>query len=104
MTTPQISRKKLQKSDLLPSAPLKNEEQDKNQRRDLSLAKTINNAQEIKIVWVIKSNLFFPFVITLVSLVHRLPHAEALHLAFQTRVPGARWLRWAGCEQKPLPA
>ena len=32
MTAPQISRKQLQKTDLRPSAPLRNEEQDKRQR------------------------------------------------------------------------
>ena len=34
MMMPQISRKQLQKTDLRPSAPLKDEEQDKRQRRD----------------------------------------------------------------------
>ena len=43
MTTPQISKKQLQKTDLRSSAPLKSEEQDKRQTRE------INNSREIKI-------------------------------------------------------
>ena len=38
-----------------------------------------------------KSNLFL--CLSLVSLVHRIPHAEVLHPALQTRVPGAKWLQ-----------
>lgn len=40
----------------------------------------------------IKSNLFFSFVLSLVSLAHRVPHAEAWHPALQTRTPGAKRL------------
>ena len=39
-----------------------------------------------------KSNLFLSFVPSLVSLAHRVPRAEALHLALQTSVPRAKWL------------
>ena len=42
----------------------KNEEQDKRQRRDLSLAKPINNTQEVKIE--LKSNLIFSCPLCLV--------------------------------------
>lgn len=47
MTLPKTNRK--QKMDLRPSTPLKNEELDKRQKRDLSLAKPTNNSQAIKI-------------------------------------------------------
>ena len=36
--------------------------------------------------------LFFSFVLRLVSLVHRVLHAEALHPALQIRVPREKWL------------
>ncbi|XP_036708126.1 40S ribosomal protein S2-like [Balaenoptera musculus] len=45
----QISRKQLQKTDLCPLAPLKNEERDKGQSRSLSPAKLTDNFQEIRI-------------------------------------------------------
>ena len=58
MTLPEINRK--QKMDLHPSIPLKNEEQDKRQNRDLSQAKPTNNSQPVKIECgsKIESNLF----------------------------------------------
>ena len=58
MTLPKTNRK--QKMDLRPSTPLKNEELDKRQKRDLSLAKPTNNSQAIKIECgsKIESNLF----------------------------------------------
>lgn len=34
----------------------------------------------------------FSFVLSLVSLDHRVPHTEALHLALWTRVPHVKWL------------
>ena len=33
-----------------------------------------------------------PFVLSLFSLVHRAPPAEASHLVLQTRLPGVKWL------------
>lgn len=42
-------------------------------------------------IWVIKPNLF-SFVLSLVSLAHRVPRAEALHLALQTRISSVKWL------------
>ena len=33
-----------------------------------------------------------PFVLSLVSLAHRAPHAEASHLVLQMRLPGVKWL------------
>ena len=36
---------------------------------------------------------FFSFMLRLVSLVHRVLHAEASHLAVQIRVPSEKWLR-----------
>ena len=46
MILPEINRKP--KMDLCPSIPLKNEEQDKRQRRGLSPAKPINNFQGLE--------------------------------------------------------
>ena len=48
ITTPQTSQNQL-KTDLRSSAPLKSEEQDKRQTRDLSPTKPVNNSWEIKI-------------------------------------------------------
>ena len=43
-------------------------------------------------IWVIKSYLFcHPFALPLVSLAHRLLHAETLNPATETRVPGSKW-------------
>ena len=36
--------------------------------------------------------LFFSFVLRLVSLAHRMLHTEVSHLALQTRLPQAKWL------------
>lgn len=55
-----------------------------------------------------KTNLSIPFVFTRVSLSSRVPHAEALQLALQTRVPwemaapdASAW--WVTCRSTPTP-
>ena len=43
-------------------------------------------------IWVTKSYLFcHPFMLPLVSLAHRLLHAEALNPVTETRAPGSKW-------------
>ena len=91
--------------DLHPSAPFKNKEQDKRQKRYLSPAKPISVPKPLTIPGEWKQNLgskksltfFFSFVLSLVSLARRVPSAEAWHPEFQTRAPRAK--RWV-C---PLP-
>lgn len=60
--------------------PLKDEKQNKRQRRDLSLVKLMNNSWGYKNrTWVIKSNLFFfSIVLPPGSLARRVPQAETL--------------------------
>ena len=61
---PEISRKQLQDVNLCHTVPLKNEEQDKQQKKDLSPAKALNNTLENKNRnWVVKENLTFFFLI-----------------------------------------
>lgn len=70
-----------------PSAPLEHKEQDERQRRGLSHAQPVNQAQEIKIKSEEQSLTFcFAFVLCLVLLAHRRPCAEPFHLALQTWV------------------
>lgn len=73
-------------------------------REGPSPAKPINYSLGLKIENLcnkIKFNFFFfPFVFSLVSFAHSVYHAEALHLALQTRVPcvkRCRHLRLVGC-------
>ena len=55
--------------------------------------------------WVIKSNLvFFSFMLSLMSLAHRVPHAEASHLALWTQVPSMKRVSPVAQIVKNLPA
>lgn len=74
-------------------SPLRNKEQDKRQKRDLSPAKPITIPGEWKQNLAGKKSLtfFFSFVLGLVSLARRVPRAEAWDPEFQTRVPRAKW-------------
>ena len=58
-----------------------------------SPTKPVNNSLEVKVEFGNKVLPFVsPFVLSLVSLAHRAPHAEASHLVLQMRLPGVKWL------------